>query len=138
MLCHSVMSHPMTAADQPLLLMGLSRQESGSGLPFPPPGDLLDPGIKLMSPALAGRFFTTVPSGCPMIVLQLSKIKLCHILGFQGGASGKKPACQCVGDMRRGFDHWLGKIPWRRAWPLTPVFLPEEFHGQGSLAGCSA
>ena len=25
-----------------------------------------------------------------------------------------------------GFDPWLGKIPWRRAWQLTPVFLPEE------------
>ena len=65
MLCHSVMSHPMNAADQPLLLMGLSRQESGSGLPFPPPGDLLDPGIKLTSPALAGKFFTAEPPGKP-------------------------------------------------------------------------
>ena len=40
----------------------LSRQEYWSGLPCLPPGDLLDPGIKLMSlmtPALAGRFFTT-------------------------------------------------------------------------------
>ena len=43
--------------------MGLSRQEYWSGFPCPPPGDLPDPGIKLMShvsPALAGRFFTTV------------------------------------------------------------------------------
>ena len=31
----------------------------------------------------------------------------------------------------------LGKIPWRRAWQPTPVFLPEESHGQGSLAGYS-
>ena len=30
-----------------------------------------------------------------------------------------------------------GKIPWRRAQQLTPVFLPGEFHGQRSLAGCS-
>jgi len=43
--------------------MGLSRQEYWSGLPFPSPGDLPDPGIKLMSPALAGGFFTTVPPG---------------------------------------------------------------------------
>ena len=34
------------------------------------------------------------------------------------------------------FDPWVGKIPWRRAWQPTPVFLPEEFHGQTSLAGC--
>jgi len=41
--------------------MGFSRQEYWSGVPFPSPGDLLDPGIKpasLASPALAGRFFT--------------------------------------------------------------------------------
>ena len=41
--------------------MRFSRQEYCSGLPFPPPGDLLDPGsepMSLMSPALAGRFFT--------------------------------------------------------------------------------
>ena len=31
----------------------------------------------------------------------------------------------------------LGKIPWKRAWQLTPVFLPGESHGQRSLAGYS-
>ena len=46
--------------------MGLSSQESWSGLPFPSRGDLLDPGVEplsLMSLALAGGFFTTEPSG---------------------------------------------------------------------------
>ena len=46
--------------------MGFSRKESWSGLPFPLPGDLLDPGVELMSPAapaLAGGFFTTEPPG---------------------------------------------------------------------------
>ena len=32
-----------------------------------------------------------------------------------------------------GFEPWVGKIPWRRAWQLTPVFLPGEYHGQRSL-----
>ena len=36
---------------------------------------------------------------------------------------------------RRGFDPWVGKIPWRRAWQPTPVFLPEESHGERTLAG---
>ena len=36
-----------------------------------------------------------------------------------------------------GFHPWLGKIPWRRAWQLTPVFFPGESHGQRSLAGYS-
>ena len=49
-----------------ILSMGFSRQEYWNGLPFPPSGDLPNPGIKpvsLESPALAGRFFTTVLPG---------------------------------------------------------------------------
>ena len=46
--------------------------------------------------------------------------------GFPGGASGKEPACQCRRCKRRGFDPWVGRIPWRRAWQPTPVFLPGE------------
>ena len=34
-------------------------------------------------------------------------------------------------------DPWVGKIPWRRKWQPTPVFLPGEFHGQRILAGYS-
>ena len=53
---------PGTVAHQAPLSVGFSRQESLSGFPFPPPGDLPDPGIKPRSPvsvALGGRFFTT-------------------------------------------------------------------------------
>ena len=43
-----------------------------------------------------------------------------------------------AGDTRdRGFDPWVRKIPWRRKWQPTPVFLPGKFHGQKSLAGYS-
>ena len=45
---------------------GFFRQEQQSGLPFPPPGDLPDPGIKLESPSLVGRFSTTEPPGKPL------------------------------------------------------------------------
>ena len=38
---------------------------------------------------------------------------------------------------RYGFDPWVRKIPWRRAWQPTSVFLPGESHGQRSLAGYS-
>ena len=51
-----------TVARQGPLSMGFSRQNYRSGLPCPPPGDLPGPGVKpvsLMSPALAGGFFTT-------------------------------------------------------------------------------
>ena len=59
---------PWTVAYQDSLSMGFSRQEYWSGLPFPSPGDLPDPGIEpesLVSPALAGGFFTTEPPGKP-------------------------------------------------------------------------
>ena len=46
---------------------------------------------------------------------------------YTGGASGKEM-------LEMGFDPWVGKIPWRRAWQPTPVFLPGETHGQRSLA----
>ena len=54
---------------------------------------------------------------------------------FPGGTSGKEPACQSRRHKRRGFDPWVGKIPWRRTWQPTPVFLPGESHGRRSLVG---
>ena len=53
---------PWTVAHQDPLSIEFSRQEYCSGLPFPLPGDLPNPGIKLMSPALAGGFFTALMS----------------------------------------------------------------------------
>ena len=41
----------------------------------------------------------------------------------------------CLQCRRPGSDPWVGKIPWRRDWPPTPVFFPGEFHGQRSLVG---
>ena len=53
----------------------------------------------------------------------------------QGGLpwwlSGKESTYQC---RRPGFDPWVGKIPWRRKWQLTPVFLPGKSHEQRSLS----
>ena len=54
---------PVDVARQAPLFMGFSRQEYWSGLSYPPPGDLSDPGIESRSPALAGGFFTTEPPG---------------------------------------------------------------------------
>ena len=54
-----------TVTWQAPLSMEFSRQEYWTGLPFPSPGDLPDPGIEPASPALAGRFFTTEPAGKP-------------------------------------------------------------------------
>ena len=45
------------------------------------------------------------------------------------------PTCQCRRHKRCRLSPWVGKIPWRRKWQPTPVFLPEETHGQRSLVG---
>ena len=56
-------------------------------------------------------------------------------LGFPCGAGGKEPYCRCRRHKRCWFDPWVGKIPWRREWQPTPLFLLGEFHGQRSLTG---
>ena len=58
-----------------------------------------------------------------------------YLWGFAGGASGKESVCQCRRCRRCEFDPWVRKIPWRRKWQPTPVFLPGESHGQRSLVG---
>ena len=54
--------------------------------------------------------------------------------GFPGGVSDKELACQRRRCKRRWFDPWVGRIPWKRAWQHTPVFLPGDSCGQRSLA----
>ena len=61
--CVQLFVTPWTVAHQAPLSTGFFRQEYSSGLPFPPPGDLPNPGLETVSPSLAGRFFTTVPPG---------------------------------------------------------------------------
>ena len=51
-------------------------------------------------------------------------------------SAGEESACN-AGDTRDRFDPWVRKIPWRRKWQYTPVFLPEKPHGQRRLAGYS-
>ena len=54
-------------------------------------------------------------------------------MDFPGGSDGKE-SLQC---RRSEFDPWVGKIPWRRGWQPTLVFLPGESHGQRSVVGYS-
>ena len=61
---------PRTVAHQAPLSMGFSRQEYWSGLPFPSPGDLPDPGIEAGFPALTGGFFTTEPPGTTQYIIK--------------------------------------------------------------------
>ena len=54
-------------------------------------------------------------------------------MGFPGGSDGKESVCSSG----PGFNPWVGKIPWRRKWQPSPVFLPGESHGQRNLEGYS-
>ena len=114
---------PMTCMTSPMSLLGDSKNRS---LQIPHGHQFLmnaclSPG---MCPCLSGSFkFPEVVQLAPMM----------SILGFPGGTSGKELSCQCRRHKRHGFDPWVGKIPWRRAWQLTPVFLPEKPYGQRNL-----
>ena len=64
------------------------------------------------------------------------KNKLGRLMAFQTAIMVKNPPAN-AGDIRKicGLDLCVRKIPWRRKWQPTPVFLPGKFHGQRSLAG---
>ena len=100
---------PWTAAYQAPPSMRFSRQEYWSGVP------------------LSSLMY--VHRSCHIKILYLGTIMkgwLCWWL------SGKESTYQWK---KHGFDAWVGKIPWRRKWQLSPVVLPGESHGQRSLAG---
>ena len=86
---------PWTVPHQSPLSMGFSKQEYLSKLPFPPPGDLPDPGIQpasLAPPILAGIFFTTASPGKPKVIVR-------------GGQKGNVAA----GSSLNALVHW---VPW--------------------------
>ena len=54
---------------------------------------------------------------------------------FQVALVVKSPSANA--DLRHRYNSWVRKIPWRRKWQLTPVFLPEKSHEQRNLEGYS-
>ena len=93
---------PWTVAHQASLSIEFSRQEYWSGLPFPPPRDLPDPGIKPASPALAGKFFTTEPPGKP----QLGWYHLAHMWRMLLCCNKRPLKCPKEGQVLSGFEHF--------------------------------
>ena len=59
-------------------------------------------------------------------------------MGFPGGTSGKEHACQCSRHKSCRFDHWVGKIPWRRAQLPIPVFLGFPCGSVDKESACNA
>ena len=64
---------PWTVAHQAPQSLGFSRHEYGSGLPFPSPGNLPDPGIEPRSPALQADALTSEPPGKPCVTIRIGK-----------------------------------------------------------------
>jgi len=81
--------------------------------------------------------FPPVHSSNRQFANNLITVPLWDNKGFSHGSSGKEPACKSKRHKRHGFDPWVGKIPWKRAWQPIPEFLPGESHGQRRLAGYS-
>ena len=87
---------------------------------------------------LPGGAWISVPwESWPMATIRNCKI---DIFGIRASpvVQRSRIRLQCRGCRRRRFDPCMGKIPWRRAWQPTPVFLPGESHGQRRQAGYSS
>jgi len=70
-----------------------------------------------------------------ILLLHLLHLEFYFLCILWWGASGREPTCQCRRHKRHGFDPWIVKFSWRKAWQPTPtpVFLLGESHGQRSL-----
>ena len=102
MLSHSVLSDsvtPWTIIYQAPLSMEFSRQEYWRRFPFPPPGDLPDPGIEPTSCALAGELFITEPPGnaIPPRLCLGSSHSVSSLCSLRSGGVMAFPSCQLFG-----------------------------------------
>ena len=87
---------PWTVAHQAPPSMGFSRQEYWSGLPFPSPGHLPDPGLEPRSPALQADVLTSEPPGKPSIEDNYRRVSISQPLGSQSASSDLNLANQLV------------------------------------------
>ena len=106
--------------------------------PCPPSSPLISPQLPQRPVVKNCENTTTLSSPTPSShPIQLRFLLIWHFLSFPGDVSGKEPACQCRRHKRHGFDSWIRKIPWGRAWQPTPAFVPEKSYGHRSLVGYS-
>ena len=98
---------------------------------------LLETSCPRALPELSRSLWETATRHAPALEsLRNQCVCASHVIlsGCPGGSDGKESACSAGGPK---FDPWAWKVPWRRKWQSTPVFLPGEFHGQRSLVGYS-
>ena len=87
-------------------------------------------------------FFNSMLVGLHVFILFCFSFSDWFLVSYNCGqtslvAQWERICLQCRRHRRCGFSPWVGKIPWRRAWQLTPVFLPRKSHGQRSLGDYS-
>ena len=92
------------------------------------------PVMWLAGPSFISSSFVATQSVLHSPAATASLENLIQSWGLPWWLSGKDSACQC---RRCQFPPWVGKIPWRRKWQPTPVFLPGKSNRQRSLAGYS-
>ena len=127
--CRQILNHWTTREAQGGFLLKVPQNHPPKPRPEACPGVFRRPAS---APALSPTHWKTAypPAGAILGAARWS-------WDFSGSACGEEPACQCRRHMRCMFDPWVGKIPWRRKWQPTSLFLPGESHGQRSLAGYS-
>ena len=101
--------------------MGLSKQEYRSGLPFPSPKDVPDPGIEPLSPALAGRFFTTESSGKPQGLRGLKSDK--EMAEQEGISAQRDQPIQDIWSERYMASSWSDGAHWVNVREVTQLCL---------------
>ena len=102
-----------------------NKAKSGANCPPPPawpqaPLEIYDPCLQSSQPPAHPQPAT---GKLQIYIGKFEKVSAPDLIGFPGSARGKEPACQCRRCKRHGFDPWVRKIPWWRAWQHTPVFL---------------
>ena len=121
--------------------MGFSRQEYWSGLPFPSPGDLEDPGIRprdlFMSPALAGRFSNTEAPGDPTPITYYEQSCALFVLHkhLQVHLWGNHPHKRLLGQKAPAQAVWLGRATVPTLW-LRGVQFPTTHPSNGYSQSC--
>ena len=126
---------PWTVAYKAPLSMGFSRQGYWSGLPFPSPEDLPDPGIEPGSPILQADALSLQGSQDQggREGASVRNAKEVESVGPSQVALGVKDPSASAGDNKKfGFGPWVRKIPWWKEWQPTPVFLPGESMDRGA------
>ena len=144
-------SHEVMGPDAMICFLNVELSSQLFHFPLSPKGFLVPPHFLIGKCLLNSLLFAY--SACTVASISWNGNVLCICEGHSGCTRIYRPPkkswlynkyvywasqggfCQCRKCRRRGFDSWAGKIPWRRKWQPTPVFLPGGYHGQRNPVG---